>query len=103
VGQSGEAARARLDGRHRGEAKFARRTNARSAAFQPLTSFAYRPVGVILEMTPRVTFEGEIIGVIGSGLFVRFDEVFEGYVPARRLEGDYFELNPHGTALVGRP
>ena len=47
-------------------------------------------------------FEGEIIGVIGSGLFVRFGDVFEGYVPVRRLEGDYFELNPLGTALVGR-
>jgi ribonuclease R len=47
-------------------------------------------------------FEGEIIGAIGSGLFVRFGDVFEGYVPARRMEGDYFELNPLGTALVGR-
>jgi ribonuclease R len=48
------------------------------------------------------TFEGEIIGAIGSGIFVRFDEVFEGYVPARRLPGDYFELDPLGVALVGR-
>jgi ribonuclease R len=47
-------------------------------------------------------FEGEIIGVIGSGLFARFGDVFEGYVPARRLPGDYFELNDLGTALVGR-
>jgi ribonuclease R len=47
-------------------------------------------------------FEGEIVGAIGSGIFVRFDGVFEGYVPARRLPGDYFELNPLGTALVGR-
>jgi ribonuclease R len=47
-------------------------------------------------------FEGEIVGVIASGIFVRFDGVFEGYVPARRLPGDYFELNPLGTALVGR-
>jgi ribonuclease R len=47
-------------------------------------------------------FEGEIIGAIGSGLFVRFGEVFEGYLPARRLRGDYFELNELGTALVGR-
>ena len=47
-------------------------------------------------------FEGEIIGAIGSGLFVRFGEVFEGYLPARRLHGDYFELNDLGTALVGR-
>jgi ribonuclease R len=48
------------------------------------------------------TFEGEIVGAIGSGIFVRFDGVFEGYLPARRLPGDYFELNPLGTALVGR-
>jgi ribonuclease R len=47
-------------------------------------------------------FEGEIVGLIASGMFVRFGEVFEGYVPARRLPGDYFELNELGTALVGR-
>jgi ribonuclease R len=45
---------------------------------------------------------GEIIGVIPSGLFVRFGEVFEGYLPARRLAGDYFELNDLGTAMRGR-
>jgi ribonuclease R len=56
----------------------------------------------LFELGWEAAFEGEIIGVIGSGLFVRFDEVFEGYLPARRLEGDYFELNPLGTALVGR-
>jgi ribonuclease R len=48
------------------------------------------------------TFEGEVIGAIPSGIFVRFDGVFEGYVPARRLPGDYFVLNTLGTALVGR-
>jgi ribonuclease R len=47
-------------------------------------------------------FDGEIIGAIGSGLFVRFDGVFEGFLPARHLPGDYFELNTLGTALVGR-
>ena len=31
------------------------------ASFNPLTSFQYRPVGVILTMTPRVTYENEII------------------------------------------
>jgi ribonuclease R len=46
-------------------------------------------------------FDGEIIGAIVSGLFVRFD-VFEGFLPARHLPGDYFELNTLGTALVGR-
>ena len=47
-------------------------------------------------------FPGEIIGVIPSGLFVRFGEVFEGYLPARRLQGDYYQLNDLGTALIGR-
>jgi ribonuclease R len=46
-------------------------------------------------------FEGEITGVIGSGLFARFGEVFEGYLPVRKLPG-YFELNDLGTALVAR-
>jgi ribonuclease R len=50
----------------------------------------------------EATFDGEIAGMIGSGLFVRFGEVFEGFLPARRLPGDYFELNETGTALVGR-
>jgi len=45
---------------------------------------------------------GEVIGLIGSGLFVRFGEVFEGFLPARRLPGEFFELNPTGTALAGR-
>ena len=31
------------------------------AAANPLTSFTYRPIGVIVEMTPRVTYEGEIV------------------------------------------
>jgi ribonuclease R len=47
-------------------------------------------------------FEGEITGLIGSGLFARFGGVFEGFLPARRLPGEFFELNATGTALVGR-
>ena len=47
-------------------------------------------------------WEGEIVGVIGSGIFVRFGEVFEGFLPARRLHGEFFEINLLGTALVGR-
>jgi ribonuclease R len=49
-----------------------------------------------------VPWQGEIIGVIASGLFARFGDVFEGFLPARRLPGDYFELNDLGTALAGR-
>ena len=47
-------------------------------------------------------FSGEITGAIGSGIFVRFEGVFEGYLAARLLPGDYFELDPLGVALVGR-
>jgi ribonuclease R len=47
-------------------------------------------------------WEGEIVGLIGSGLFIRFGGVFEGFLPARRLGGDYFEPNELGTALAGR-
>ena len=50
----------------------------------------------------ETAWEGEIVGMIGSGLFVRFGDVFEGYIPARRLHGEFFELNQLGTALVGR-
>jgi ribonuclease R len=56
----------------------------------------------LFELGWEATFAGEITGVIPSGIFVRFGDVFEGYVPARRLPGDYFELNELATALVGR-
>jgi ribonuclease R len=57
---------------------------------------------VLFERGWEEPFEGEIIGVIGSGIFVRFEEVYEGFLPARKLPGDYFELNDLGTALRGR-
>jgi ribonuclease R len=57
---------------------------------------------VLFEKGWEAEFEGEIVGVIGSGLFVRFDDVFEAFLPARRLPGDYFESSPLGTSLSGR-
>ncbi|MBE0429878.1 MAG: RNB domain-containing ribonuclease [Thermoleophilia bacterium] len=48
------------------------------------------------------TFEGEIVSVIPSGLFIRFEHSFEGYLPARKLWGDYFTISEKGSALVGR-
>ena len=33
---------------------------AGGASFNPLTSYTYRPIGVIISMTPRVTYENEI-------------------------------------------
>jgi ribonuclease R len=56
----------------------------------------------LFELGWEHVFDGEIIGTIGSGIFVRFGDVFEGFLPARRLAGDYFELDTAGVALVGR-
>ncbi len=56
----------------------------------------------LLERGWEEPWEGEIIGMIGSGLFIRFGDVFEGMLPARKLPGEFFELNDTGTALVGR-
>jgi len=51
-------------------------------------------------------FEGEISGLVGGGGFVRFGGelagVYEGFLPARALRGDYYDLNETETALVGR-
>ena len=56
----------------------------------------------LLERGWEEPWEGEIVGVISSGLFARFGGVFEGFLPARRLPGEYFELNEKATALAGR-
>jgi ribonuclease R len=44
---------------------------------------------------------GEVIGVIGAGAFVAFGDGHEGLLPVRRLRGDWWELNPEETMLVG--
>jgi ribonuclease R len=47
-------------------------------------------------------FEGEIIGVIGAGAFIRFgEEGFQGFLPRRRIRGDRWQLNETETALMG--
>jgi ribonuclease R len=49
------------------------------------------------------TFEGVVTGLIGAGLFVRFGDVFEGFLPARRLDPrERFDIDQYGVALVGR-
>ena len=45
---------------------------------------------------------GEITGLIGGGLFVRFDGAYDGFVPSRRLGTEEFEVSELGTALHGR-
>jgi ribonuclease R len=52
------------------------------------------------------SFEGEVSGLVGAGAFVRFGgelgDVYEGFLPARLLRGNRFDLNQTETALVGR-
>jgi len=54
----------------------------------------------------KTEFEGEVSGVINAGAFVRFrgelGDVYEGFVPARTLKDERFELNETESALVGR-
>ncbi len=51
-------------------------------------------------------FDGEVSGLVGGGAFVRFGgelaDVYEGFLPARLLRGERFDLNETETALVGR-
>ena len=51
----------------------------------------------LFERAGRGEFEGEVSGVIGAGAFVAFGgelgDVYEGFLPARRLRGERFELN----------
>jgi ribonuclease R len=52
-------------------------------------------------------FEGEVTGTIESGVFVSFDRgdggaPSEGFLPVRRMRGDYYDLNEERTALIGR-
>ena len=56
----------------------------------------------LAERGPEAEWEGEVVGVIGAGAFVRFgDEGFEGFLPARKLRGEWWSLNEQETALVG--
>ena len=41
----------------------------------------------------RLTATDAKTGSVGSGLFARFGGGFEGFLPARLLGGDFFELN----------
>lgn len=52
------------------------------------------------------SFQGEVSGLVGAGAFVRFagelGDVYEGFLPARLLRGERFDLDETETALVGR-
>jgi ribonuclease R len=51
-------------------------------------------------------FEGEVVGLVGAGAFIRFGPeggapMFEGMLPVRQLRGEWWELNELQTVLVG--
>ena len=49
----------------------------------------------------ELELDGEVVGLISKGLFVSFgDEGFEGFLPVRRMRGDWWEINEQETALV---
>jgi ribonuclease R len=45
--------------------------------------------------------DGEVVGLVGAGAFVAFGAGFEGFLPARKMRGDWWELNEQGTILIG--
>jgi ribonuclease R len=50
----------------------------------------------------ELEFDGEVVGLISAGAFVAFgEEGFEGFLPVRRMRGDWWELNEEGTMLLG--
>ena len=55
----------------------------------------------LLDMGWETAFNGEIIGLVPGGIFVRFGGTYEGYLSMRALGGERFSLSEHETAAVG--
>lgn len=57
----------------------------------------------VLRSDPDQVFEGEITGIGGSGVFVAYgpELAFDGYLAARRIEGDWWRPDPLEVMLVG--
>jgi len=45
--------------------------------------------------------DAEVVGLVGGGAFLRFGGGFEGFLPSRKLGGDWWDLNEEGTILQG--
>ena len=84
--------------RERESARVEREGDDVCAAFLLRRELAERGEGAV--------FEGEVSGVIRAGAFARFGgelgDVYEGFLPARGMGAERFELNETETALVGR-
>ncbi len=46
-------------------------------------------------------FAGRVTGAIDAGLFLGFGDVFEGFLPARRLPDDHYRQHPLEIGVVG--
>jgi ribonuclease R len=53
------------------------------------------------ELGWETVFDGEVVGLIGPGLFVHFGGTYQGFVPARRLGDERFYESPTGATLIG--
>jgi type II secretory pathway component GspD/PulD (secretin) len=76
------------------------------ANFNPLTSFTYRPVGVTVQMTPRVTIEGDIqlklmieSSNLGAGIVIAGQELPS--FGSRKVETDLRLREGESTLLAG--
>ena len=56
-----------------------------------------------LRREPDERFAGEVMGIGEGGAFVAYgpELAFDGYLPARRIEGDWWRSDPLGVMLVG--
>ncbi|MSX01794.1 MAG: RNB domain-containing ribonuclease [Actinobacteria bacterium] len=56
----------------------------------------------LMERGPDEPFEGEVTGLINAGIFISFDGgAHEGFLPVRRIKGDWWDLNEQGTIMTG--
>lgn len=61
----------------------------------------------LFDAGPGAPYEGEVVGLVGAGAFVRFAgklaTIYQGFLPVRRIGGrERFELDATETALVGQ-
>jgi ribonuclease R len=106
-------AAARCSERERESMRIERRADDICAAFLLERELRERTPGTrpaskrYLSSDASPVFEGEVAGLIRAGAFVGFGgelgDVYEGFLPARRLGGtERFELNETETALIGQ-
>lgn len=64
-------------------------------------ALAFLLEGRLGELGWGAVFDGEIVGLIGGGVFVHFGGTYQGFVPSSRLGDERFYESPTGASLVG--